>query len=801
MHFRHLVRKLAAAAILLPLALLVNSHASDLLTRIRVADAKGDGNREALEQLVYSTIGTRVGQEISISQLSEDLKALNALPGVDSARFELEKLADGTRQITFILALKPNVVNKRIDGNTQYSSKRLLLMTKTRVGQPPEESQLAADRKAIIEKYEKAGYFGTEVTTALEDAPDGSGTVVTFHVAEQPRHKLKGVAFSGNTVFTDSQIAEVLMTRRPWWRYIFRFGNYYNAMMHPVDIERIRTLYATRGYLDCQVTEVETRWEDDEREWVTPVFHISEGRQYAMGTRHFTGNHCFTDAELEARTTIKAGEVYNATQAASDLDAMKAKYEALGYIDLQFQPELKTDRENGVVDINYAITEGDPSRIGRITISGNEDTKDRVIRRELTIYEDDLADMRKIRTSQRRLENLNYFESVTMVTKRSDSPTTRDLDIIVKEKPTGSFSVGAGFSSEDSAIGFLELSESNFSLGNLLRLEKPKGDGQHMRAYLGIGSDTQAFSLQLTEPSFLDSQFSVTGELFLNTRYEDDYDERHAGGGMMVSWPVAFQLPFFDDHIEYWDIGVGLRAEQIRISGLDDEEKFDPNDGSDPQDWPFRHGMNYALEADSGSQFTNRIILTLTRDSRNSTRFPNRGSRFTTDLEYVTRALGSYADYMKFHAGYEIFLPVYEDFFMRLSIDGFSNQHFSGDDIKVFDRYFAGGYGTIRGFKRHDVSPVNRNENSIGGNTMLVSTIEFIKPIKDVMFFKIFCDAGNVWWDEFDADLGDFNAAIGLGIQFKKIPVRLDYGYPIMTQGEHLDGRSGRLHFSIDYSF
>lgn len=774
--------------------------AADVLSRIRVVDVGGNASQEALEQLVYSTIGSRNGQNLSIAQLSKDLKALTALPGVDNVRFEIKTLPDSTKEVTFLVTLKGNIVDKQVAGNTVYSNKRLLLMTKSKVGQPVDDRQLAADRKAIIEKYEKDGHYGTEVHTLIEKAPDGSGCVLTFQISECPHYKLKGVAFEGNTAFTDSEIAGVLATRRQWWRYIFRFGNYYNPAMHPVDIERIRTLYATRGYLDCQVTAVTKRWEDDGHLWVTPVFHITEGKQYTLGKRELSGNHRFDTESLLARATLKEGGIYNATQAASDVEAMSVPYESEGYIDLQFYPRLRKDTEKGVVDVTYDIREGDASRIGKITISGNEDTKERVIRRELTIFEDDLADMRKIRTSQRRLENLNYFESVTMVTKRSESPTTRDLDIKVVEKPTGSISLGAGFSSEDSAIGFLELGESNFSLENLLRLEKPKGDGQHMRAYLGLGSSTQAFSLQLTEPAFLDSQFALTGELFLNTRYEDEYDERHVGGAFSVSWPAAFKVPFLD-HIEYWNISLGLRAEQIRISDLDHEEEFDPHDGTEPSEWPFPKGMNYSMRADEGSEFTNRIVLSLNRDTRNSPRFPNRGSRLNLDFEYVTRALGSYADYLKLHGGFETYHPVYEDFFVRFSLDGYSNQHIGGDDIKIFDRYFGGGYGTIRGFKRHDVSPVNRNENSIGGNTMVVSSIELIKPVKDMLFFKIFCDIGNVWWDEFDADFGDLNASIGLGIQFRKIPIRLDYGYPIMTKGDHLDGSSGRLHFSLDYSF
>ncbi|MCQ2396804.1 MAG: outer membrane protein assembly factor BamA [Lentisphaeria bacterium] len=795
--------KKTALVLAIALSTALSLFGANIVRRIQVIDLSGTANQDALEQIVHKAIATRVGEEFSPSQLSKDVAALVKTKGIDDVQTKTVELENGAVQVTFMVTIRQRIAEIAIRGNNEFSYRTLKTHLKTKPGEMLDEQRQAADRKAILSRYEKGGFYGTTVTQEITPAEGKPNQVVlTYVVVESTRAKLKGTAFKGNTAFTESELSRVLMTKRQWWRYIFRFGNYYKPSLRSLDIERITDLYATKGYLDAQVIDVEENYIDEEKKWIVPTYVIDEGMQYTIGELSIEGNEKFSAQELLAKTALKKGEIYNKNTADADLAAMKAPYEAQGHLDLRFHPELRKDDDAHVVDIIYHVFEGEPSRINEITITGNTYTRDHVIRRELAIFEDDLADNRKSQQTKNRLNNLGYFESVEIVPKATENPARRDLSIELKKKPTGSISVGAAFSSEDSVIGFLELSERNFSLSKLLNFEKPKGDGQRMRAYLAVGSNNTSVNISLLEPSLFDSPFQLNNEIFINTRYEDEYDERHIGYGLTLSWPVAFQLPFIPDHTEYWDMSIGLRLEQIAITHIDREERFDEEDGSYPDDVRFPQGMNYSIQRDKGDEFTNRLFLSLSRDRRDHFLFPTRGTKLSADAEYITKALGSYADYFKLHLGAEAYLPVYQDVFLRLAADGYTNVHVSGKDVKLFDRYFAGGIGTIRGFKRHDVSPVNRNENSIGGQTMFIGTAELIKPVQDFMFLKLFCDVGNVWWDDnCDYDFGDLNASIGLGIQFRQVPVRLDYGYPIITKGDHLDGRSGRFHFSIDYRF
>ncbi|NLZ62747.1 MAG: outer membrane protein assembly factor BamA [Lentisphaerae bacterium] len=776
-------------ALLVLLFCLVAVQAAEI-GQVTVRATGGQILQDALEQLVYATIRCKVGGEFSPKVLTEDIAALYGTGHFRDIQTSSETGADGKVQVLFMVVPKKLVTAIEIVGNKAYKDSSLRYLLKQKLEVPADDKIVAADCAAIMEKYRSGGYHGTTVSSNFEDSADGSTCTLTYVIQEAARAKLQGVVFDGNTVFEDSEIKSQLLTKRQWWRYIFRFGNYFNEQLLHYDKKKISDLYATRGYLDFAVEDVELRY-DEEQKWVTVVFKFYEGKPYTVGKIAIEGNSRFTAEELLSKTTLASGQVYDSRLESQDITAMRREYEVLGYGELKFIPRHDSDRSTQLVDITYKVVEGTQSRIRDIVIVGNEVTKNKVIQRELAIHADDYTDLSRINLSKQRLQNLDYFESVEMYPIATPVPDLRDLRIELKEKSTGTMSLGAGFSSEDSVMGFLEFTETNFDLGRLFDWP-PKGGGQRFRAYLGIGTDVQNVSISFIEPAFLDRNLELSNDLFLNTRFEDDYDERHIGGAVMLSWPIAFRLPGVEQ-VEFWRLGLGVRIEHIRISDVDD-----PRWDDDDEHYDY---INYCLEDEEGGEFANRLILRLSRDTRDQFRFPTRGSRISLETEFVTSALGSYSNYFRFHAGGIKYVPVVQDFVLKMSLDGWAASHLSGDDIKIFDRYFGGGYGTIRGFKRRDVSPVNYNENPIGGLTMLMASVELIKPVKDFMFVSLFTDIGNTWWDSFDADLGELNMSIGVGVQFKAVPIRLDYGYPVKTSGEYLDGKSGRFHFNIGISY
>lgn len=786
------IRKFRAVLTLL-LVLAVGSLSAAEVGKIIIEQQGGGTLEPSLENLVMLTIRTRVDREFAVEVLSDDISQILKNGNFEDVQTRLTNLPDGKLQVIYSVKPRKPVRDIAIQGNTYLKTKRLMQILSHKKNVPLNEKTLSNDRLAILDKYRDAGYYDTEVRSVTTENADGTVSV-THVITEATRVKLQGTAFVGNTVFEESELRDVMMTKRQWWRYIFRLGNYFNSRQLDLDKARLRDLYTTRGYLDFAVEDIKLVY-DENHKWVTPTYYIAEGEPYTVGNITIEGTEKMDGQELLAKTRLATGDVYDSSIENQDLNLMKAKYEEQGYMSLVFNAVHNQNSENHTVDITYVVEEGTPSRIRDIHITGNHVTQNHVILREMGVLPGDLGDNGKLRLSQARLMNTGFFSSVDIYPSVTPYDDQKDIQVDVEEKSTGSVSLGAGFSSEDSVIGFLEFQERNFDVSRLFDWP-PRGAGQSFRTYVAVGSESQNVSISLVEPSLFDSGFELSNDFFLNTRYENEYDERHVGASSVLTMPISFDIPG-TSHTEYWQLGLGIRIDRVDISHIEKEEKsLDPMlaTGDELQD--------YRIGQDKGGYWANYFLARLSRTTLDNYRFPNRGSRFTLESEFITAALGSYSNYARLHAGGAKYFPLVRNHVLKLGLDAYAAEHFSGDDIRIFDRYFGGGIGTIRGFKRRDVSPVNSNDNSIGGLSMLTGTAELITPVKDFMYFSVFTDVGNVWWeDDFGSDPLELNVSVGVGIQFKALPIRLDYGYPVHTEGDHLDGRGGRFHFNIMYSF
>ena len=641
----------------------------------------------------------------------------------------------------------------------------------------------------MLKKYTDDGYYGTEIKT-LRTLTEEGNLILTFAINEETHCKLHKVYFKNNTVFTESELREAIVTQRQWWRYIFRMGNFFNPDLLPLDKDKLRRLYATRGYMDCEVTEIiQEKIEDGA--WIDITFVLNEGQPYKIGNITMTGNTAFTEKELLGKTKARTGDIHSTITEDEDLSVIKAPYEKKGYIDLKVYPHYSKNSEKHVVDVEYRVSEGRPVHIRNISIMGNTITDDEVIRRELNIAPGDLGDNSKIRSSRARIQNLGYFSSVEMLPVETDQPDLKDLRIELKERPTGQLSVGAGFSSEDNAIAFIEFTESNFSLYRLLTGQwPPKGAGERLRARLQVGSNVTNLVISHTEPWFLDHRLELNTDLFIRKRYEDEYYQRNLGIGQMLSWPVAFMIPG-TEHIESWRIGIGYRVEQIKIGDVTTRS---------PLAAKFSKGYvkDLILADEEGIDTVPRLIFRMTRDTRDAFMFPTRGSRVLFQSELLTKAIGSYETYGRFTLEGSKYYPISKALTLKLRADYATN---TNEKAGIFDRFFGGGVGSVRGFNRGDVAPFDVFDDSIGGNSMLTGSVELLTPIKDIMYFSVFADAGNSWWKSFDMRLDDLCYSVGFGFQLKMLPISIFYGHPIQTSEDFIGKKSGRIHFNMGFTF
>lgn len=773
---------------LLVLGMGMAAHA-ERIARIRIESPSPNVDPAALEEVVLGRIVSKPGTVYNMRRVSQDIEELMRSGSFEDVNVRKESLAGGEVELVFVVMPKRMVRNFLPQGNQHFKDRRIRSLLTHSSGMPLDEGLLSRDLAEIVRRYQAAGYFRATVAFAVEPVAGTDDVNVVIQVDEGPRAKLKRVEFQGNTVFSDGKLRRTVRTRRAWWRYLFRWGNYYNRDLAVVDKDRLRQAYTEEGYLDFAVPEVDETFSANGK-WVTLTYRLDEGGQYTVASVGLDGNERFSTEELMALVKTQPGDVYRTSAEERDTEALQRQYEPLGYLDLRCFPVHDRDPQTRTVAVRHQIREGQPSHIRDILIVGNTVTKDRVIRRELAIHPGDPGDAGLVRQSEARLKNLNYFDKVEIVPLVTEQHDLRDLRISLAEKRTGQLMVGGTFSSEDSIMGVIEVTQSNFDWRNWPTF---RGGGQRMRLRAQLGTEYTNFQISFTEPWWLDRQLRLDLDAFHTTRYEDEFDQTDTGLGMSVTraWLANWRQTF------------GLRVRHVKLGGFSSKLYGDPL-SPDPILAADSDLLTDMLENEK--VFANRLVYSMARDTRDrpGILFPTSGSRIEFGGELVTRALGSYSDYYILNAEGTKYIPIFKTSVLKLrALVGVADE-ISGDDIGVFDRFFAGGIGTIRGFRRRDVGPVDdaRRENPMGGRTMAVGTIEVIRPLASWAQTSVFSDFGNVWTDSYDCGDG-INLSLGVSLQLQLPigPITLAYGVPVVTDQAHLDGSSGRLHFSIGTFF
>ena len=516
-------------------------------------------------------------------------------------------------------------------------------------------------------------------------------------------------------------------------------------------------------------------------------YTVKEGPEYIVSSLKIEGNETFDYHKLLARTAeerkmsqtdffanlpLKAGDVYNSITEKVIVEAIKTVYYNDGYIDLSCYP--KHDKNGGKVAITIKIRENSKSKINNIFITGNRKTQDRVIRRELSLIPDDIANKRKIESSKRRLENLNYFETVSITPTNTANEGEKDLRISLTEKNTGQFNVGLGFSTEDSVTASFEVSQSNFDLFNWPYF---LGGGQKMRSRLQIGSERTEVMVSLTEPWLFNRRLSLTGSAYLKERIYDEYTQKTLG----TSWSLTRKM-----NRKFWRQTFGYSLEKIKIDDL--EAPVTPE-----------------FEDEEGTYYASHAYIRFDRNSTDRYRFPTRGSKFSTSFGGQSELIGSYTNSIDIDLTFDKYILVNKEsgWVLKLGLNMRQIDKIEGDDIAIFDRYFAGGPGTVRGFQFREVGPVDGNKNPYGGQSLFSATAQIRFPLMDSLHFILFSDAGNVWEEEWGYRMDEMNVSVGLGFRIilPIAPISIDYGVPIHTDQKHLEDENGRLHFNLGFSY
>ncbi len=727
------------------------------------------GNRIVSTNTILSKIQTKQGLALKQQTVNEDIKRLYATGFFEDVRLEVEELPEGYRLIAEVDE-KPIIKQITIEGATSFKEDKLRKTMGVIEGQILDRKAVKKGEEEIRKLYANKGYRFVDLQTSVNVDPQTKEAVVIVKIAEGKKFKITKISFEGAQAFKDKQLRKLMKTKEKIW---FLFGTFKEADFDK-DLEKISFFYQKEGYLDVKVSPEFTYNKGNDT--IQILIKIDEGPHYVTGEIKFKGNTLFPESELWQQLEMLPGLTYSQFYVAQDLEKIRQFYASEGYIEARVVPDVQLSREGNKVDITYELQEGDLYFVEKVQIRGNTKTRDKVIRRELRIRPGERFDGKKIDKSKERLQNLNYFEEITYDTEPTDAGSNRkDLIFRVKEKRTGELSFGGGISSIDTFMGFAEISQRNFDILNWPRFT---GGGQSLSIRGQMGTIHQEYDATFVEPYLFNRPLSWATNLFLNSQDNKNtlFGERRMGASTTLSH-------LFKDVLR---VGGGYTLERVKLTDVAD-------------------GAPTTVTEFEGTNWLSRLRAFTTFDNRDNVFSPTKGRVVNLSGELVGSFLGGDQEFYILRSGYTEYFTFHKKHQVEFQARLATSQAFGkSSTTPAFDRFFAGGLGTVRGFNYRRVGPQEDGE-AIGGQTLAVVNLDYTFPlplsILDAFRGVVFIDAGSVSADSYNIDFGKFAVSVGPGIKVKTPigPLAFYYGLPIANRDTK--DKNGRFEFSLSRSF
>jgi outer membrane protein insertion porin family len=728
------------------------------------------GNQRVEEEAIRVQLRSQAGSHLNEESVDSDIRALYRMGFFDNIEADLSR-EGGKLVLTFRVTERPLIKEVKLEGNKKLNREDLEAAFKVRPNTIFEPDKVRRGIDEAKKLYEKKGYLDARIEYSTTPAGENE-VALTYKITEGKQVRIQHLVFEGARAFTKRQLTKAMQTKEAWlFSFVTGAGNLDNEVLK-TDIERLTAFYYDHGYIDVKVDEPVVAREE---KGLKVTIKIDEGDQYKVGSVDIGGELLPDMKPARAKLGLIPGEIFRTSKLRDDITALTEVYGDQGYAFVNVTPDTDVNRAAKTVDVNYKVGKGPDVFIDHIEITGNTKTRDKVIRRELQLGEQERFSGSKLRRSQERLRRLGFFEDVNITTRRAESEDRLDLLVDVKEASTGSFSAGAGISSGESFLFNLRLSEINLF-----------GRGQRVVLNADFGSIRRNFSLDFTEPYFLDSQLTLGVSLFNWRLIFDEFTRGGTGAGIRLLYPLTALG---------WNKLLGFSLEDTRI-GL--EYRIE-----DAEITSVSSNAAAIIQAEQGSSLTSSLTPRLFRDTRNHPFDPTAGS--LQDLQFEFAGVGGESKFIKAEARTRFYYPFWKSarlgtFTLSLGQTLGYGLGYGGADreLPLFERYFPGGINSVRGFRilslgpRNDVQNQFSNQNGspgflrrdpIGGSQQLIFNNEVIIPIVESLGLKgvLFFDAGNAFSAAQGIDFNEMRMAVGGGFRWLSPigPLRIEVGFPL----------------------
>jgi outer membrane protein insertion porin family len=728
-----------------------------------IASIAPEGNTRIDSGAILRNISSRTGDIYDTEQLRNDMKNVFKMGYFDDVKLKVEDTERG-KAVIFEVKEKPVITQVIFSGQDELKEDDIREVVSVIPNTILNAQKIREAVDNIKSLYKSKGFYNTEVTPELT-YPLADRVKVEFRIEEGEKVYIKDIRFVGNDSFKDKELLKVMGTKEKGLLFWFTDSGVLKRDILEQDMARVTSFYHHHGYIEAAVGKPEIT---QDGEWLYVTIEISEGNRYKVGTIELTGDIIGNKEELLHLLKIRNEEYLSRNILREDILRLNDFYAENGYAFAEATPTVNTNKEEKVVDMVIDINKGDLVYINRITIKGNTRTRDKIIRRELLIREKGIFDSKALRESHQRLSRLDFFEDVSITPEPTPDKTKMDLVVEVKEKPTGAFSIGAGYSSVDALMFMAEISQNNFL-----------GRGQRMALSAQVSGTSARYNIAFTEPHFYDSQLLLGIDLYNWAREYDLYTRDSRGFAVRFGYPVW----------ELWDASFSYGYDDTELTDVD----FD--------------NIAPSISDSLDINVTSYVSFNLARDTRNSLYVTTKGSFNVLHTKYAGGFLGGDSQFTKVDGFTSWFFPGFffdeTAFHIKLS----AGQAWENESGKLpdYEKFYLGGINTIRGFKTRSIAVKEADPDTgivyeVGGDIMWFTNLEYHFPLVKAGGLRglVFYDAGNVYETEWD--FNNIKQSVGAGLRWLSPmgPMRLEWGYVIDPEP---DEDSSNWEFSMGGTF
>ncbi len=732
-----------------------------------VRDIRFRGLQQYRPSVLESKMKTEEGAPFNKQNLQEDIRRLYRAGYVKRIRWNLEEMEDGVRLVLQV-AENPRLERVKLEGVTVFTENKLRQDIKIIGAERMNDYLINRDKQKLKEKYRKKGYHFVEINERRLEGDEGK--ILVLEVVEGPQVAVEEITIHGAEVFVPDTLID-LMDSEPGW--LFGSTNYRKKTLKK-DVKKLNQYYRRNGYLDARVRIREIRFSEG-KEYVYITLDVEEGPQYNIESVEFKGNTLFSRDQLLKQLRLRPDEPMQLRKMAQDRRAIRTLYGKKAYIDTEVDWTYEVIPDSNRVHLVIQITEHGTTTAGRIEIEGNTKTKDHVIRRQITVEPGQPIDLRKLRESRQQLRSTRYFSKIEQERTPTDTPGVDDLTFKVEETSTGRIQFGGGFSSNAGIVGLFKISQKNFDIGNvpdsfseIIDGTGFAGGGQTLNITLRPGVEQSRYSVSFREPFLYDQPVGLNLRGSLTGREFDDFNENRTIAEVGLDYREGD-----------WTYSSSFEFENIEISNVDRGSPADIR--------------NIVGDFDLYS-----VVPGVRLDKRNRSIIPSSGYLFDTKFR---QTVGDFT-FGKWTGNFNKYFPLYSTptqgtHILSLSTQlGYARSYDSDKDVPSFDRFFAGGSKSIRGFDYRTVSPKVRDVE-VGGNAKWIASAEYTFPLirdrvrgrwQDFIRGALFVDTGTVVPDYTDINK-KIRSSVGFGFRIQvpgmgPVPFSLDFGFPLSQEEE-----------------